>query len=99
MGDVIYLKDDPDECDGQPKPKAAAMTVSDSDAIALHELMQYVSIRCYDERFKERGLMKSAALRKHLKRMREILNRLPDYPGIDPFYYWSPPSEMAADQR
>ncbi|MGV1793829.1 hypothetical protein [Rhizobium sp. A37_96] len=98
MGDVIYLKDDPDECDGEPKPKAAAMTISDGDAIALHEFMQYVSIRCYDERFKDRGLMKSAALRKHLERTREILDTLLDYPRIEPFYYWSPPSEMPADQ-
>ncbi|MGV1789659.1 hypothetical protein [Rhizobium sp. A37_96] len=52
MGDVIYLKDDPDECGGEPKSKATAMTISDSDAIALHESMQHVSIRCYDEHSK-----------------------------------------------
>ncbi|MGG6895813.1 hypothetical protein [Rhizobium sp. BR 315] len=98
MGDVVYLENDVDDCDGEPKPKAPVMTISDSDAIALYEFVQHVSIRCYDERFKDRGLIKSATLRQHLGRVRDILDGLLDYPHIEPFYYWSPPSDMLADQ-
>lgn len=30
--------------------------------------------------------------------MREILHTLLDYPQFEPFYYWSPPSDMPPDQ-
>ncbi|SCB38946.1 hypothetical protein [Rhizobium hainanense] len=98
MGDVIYLEDDTDDCSDEPKPKAATMTISGSDAIALSEFVRHVDMRCYDERFKDRGMMKSSALRNHLDRVRQILDTLLDYPEFEPFYYWSPPSEMPADQ-
>lgn len=98
MGDVIYLETEADECSDEPKPKAATMTISGSDAMALSEFVRHVSIRCYDERFKDRGMMKSPALRSHLDRVQQILDTLLDYPRIEPFYYWSPPSEMPADQ-
>lgn len=98
MGDVIYLENDDDDCSDGPKPKADTMTISGGDAIALSEFVRHVSIRCYDERFKDRGMMKSPALRGHLDRVQQILDTLLDYPRIEPFYYWSPPSEMPADQ-
>lgn len=63
MGDLIYLEDDAGEYSDEPKPKADVMTISGIDAMALNEFVSHVSIRCYDERFKDRGMMKSWALR------------------------------------
>jgi hypothetical protein len=98
MGDVIYLEDDADRYSDEPKPKADVMTISGADAMALNEFVRHVNIRCYDERFKDRGMMKSRALRDQLDRMRQILDTLLDYPQFEPFYYWSPPSDMPPDQ-
>jgi hypothetical protein len=98
MGDVIYLEDDADQYSDEPKPKADVMTISGGDAMALNEFVRHVSIRCYDERFKDRGMMKSRALRDQLDRMREILDTLLDYPHFEPFYYWSLPSNMPPEQ-
>ncbi|MGM4980907.1 hypothetical protein [Rhizobium sp. 11_C7_N12_5] len=98
MGDVIYLEDDADPYSDEPKPKADVMTISGIDAMALREFVCHVNIRCYDERFKDRGMMKSRALRDQLDRMREILHTLLDYPRFEPFYYSSPPNDMPADQ-
>jgi hypothetical protein len=98
MGEVIYLEDDADQDRDEPKPKADVMTISGADAMALNEFVRHVNIRCYDERFKDRGMMKSRALRDQLDRMREILDTLLDYPHLEPFYYWSPPSDMPPDQ-
>ncbi len=95
---MIYLENDADECSDEPMPKAAIMTISGSDAMALSEFVRHVSIRCYDERLKDRGLMKSYVLRSHLDRVQQILDTLLDYPHIEPLYYWSPPSELPADQ-
>jgi hypothetical protein len=53
MGDVIYLEDDADQSSDEPKPKADAMTINGADAMALHEFVRHVNIRCYDERFKD----------------------------------------------
>ncbi|NTI46653.1 hypothetical protein [Rhizobium rhizogenes] len=53
MGDVIYLEDDADQRSDEPKPKADVMTISGADAMALDEFVRHVSIRCYDERFKD----------------------------------------------
>ncbi|NTJ11708.1 hypothetical protein [Rhizobium lusitanum] len=98
MDDVIYLEADADQCSDEPKPKADILTISGADAMALDEFVRHVNIRCYDERFKDRGMMKSRALRDQLDRMREILDTLLDYPHFEPFYYSSPPSDMPADQ-
>jgi hypothetical protein len=98
MGDVIYLEDDADQDRDEPKPKADVMTISGADAMALDEFVRHVNTRCYDERFKDRGMMKSRALRDQLDRMRQILDTLLDYPQFEPFYYWSPPSDMPPDQ-
>jgi hypothetical protein len=98
MGDVIYLEDDADQHSDEPTPKADVMTITGADAMALNEFVRHVHIRCYDERFKDRGMMKSRALRDQLGRMREILDTLLDYPHFEPFYYWAPPSDMPADQ-
>jgi hypothetical protein len=98
MDDLIYLEDDADPNADEPKPKAGVMTITAADAIALHEFVCHVNIRCYDERFKDRGMMKSRALRDQLDRMREILHTLLDYPHFEPFYYSSPPSDMPPDQ-
>ncbi len=97
MGDVIYLEDDADQYSDEPKPKAEVMTISGNDALALNELVRHVDLRCYDERFNGGG-MKSPTLRKHTGRVREILHTLLDYPQFEPFYYWSPPSDMSPDQ-
>lgn len=40
MGDVIYLEDDTDDCSDKPKPEAATMTISDSDAMAFSEFVR-----------------------------------------------------------
>ncbi len=98
MGDVIYLEDDADQSSDEPMPKADVMTISGADAMALNEFVRHFDIRCYDERFKDRGLMKSPALRDHLHRVRDILHTLLDYPQFKSFYYWSPPSDMPPDQ-
>jgi hypothetical protein len=98
MDDLIYLEDDADQYSDEPKPKADVVTISGADAMAIHEFVCHVNIRCYDERFKDRGMMKSRALRDQLDRMREILHSLLDYPQFEPFYYWSPPSDMPPDQ-
>ncbi|MBM7048369.1 hypothetical protein [Rhizobium lusitanum] len=50
MDDLIYLEDDADPYGDEPKPKADVMTITDTDAVALHEFVCHVNIRCYDER-------------------------------------------------
>ena len=94
MGDLIYLEDDVDQYGDEPKPKARVMTISGDDAMALNEFMHHVNFRCYDERFKEHGMMKSLALRQHLDRVREILHTLLDYPQFEPFYYNCPARDL-----
>lgn len=94
MSDVIHLADEADQYSDEPKPKASVMTISGADAMALNEFMHHVNFRCYDERFKEHGLMKSLVLRQHLERIRGILGTLLEYPHFEPFYYNCPARDL-----
>lgn len=94
MGDVVNLDADDDQYGDQPRPKASVMTISGADAIALNEFMHYVNFRCFDGRFKGRGMMKSPALRQHLDRLREILATLLEYPEFERFYYNCPARDL-----
>ncbi|MFJ6323319.1 MULTISPECIES: hypothetical protein [unclassified Rhizobium] len=97
MGDVVNLDADEDQYSDQPRPKASVMTIRGADAIALNELMHYVNFRCFDGRFKGRGMMKSPALRQHLDRLREILATLLEYPEFARFYYNCPARDLPCE--
>ena len=83
--------------DYEPMPKAATLSISGSDAKALDEFVRHVSIRCYDERF-DGGGKKSRDLSLQLERMREILDKLLDYPELEQSYYWINAQDMQADE-
>lgn len=83
--------------DYEPMPKAATLTISGSDAKALDDFVRHVSIRYCDERF-EGGGTKSRKLNLQLERMREILDKLLDYPEPEQSYYWINAQGMQADE-
>lgn len=84
----------------EPRPRDGVLSITQDDATALYEFVSHLSRNAFDTFGDDlagfRG--KSREMRRHLDKMRDLLENVMDYPTLDEELCWDEPKPLSTDE-
>lgn len=83
-----------------PRPREGTLSITQAEATALYEFIDHLNRHAFDTFRDDRpGFCgKSREMRQHLDGMRELLEKVMDYPTLDEELYWDEPKPLNLDE-